>query len=200
MRKASIDAGFPRKAHIEVGLLHAGIDARFRWSPKHVQDVCTFIEQLPHVEGRWPTPTIHLEPWQVFILAAVYGFRRPDGGRLVTTVFFEVAQEEREEHARRRLRALSPGRRAGTRRASRLRRHDRAARRGSSFSIMQRMVRRARLAARARPDRLRQQHHVRCDRRLCEADQRKSITQDGLNPSSSASMKATRRTSSCTMC
>jgi len=65
----------------------------FTWSPAHVQDVCTFIEKLPHVEGRWSSATIHLEPWQVFILAAVYGFRRPDGGRLVTTVFFEVARK-----------------------------------------------------------------------------------------------------------
>jgi phage terminase large subunit-like protein len=65
----------------------------FSWSPAHVQDVCTFIEKLPHVEGRWSSPTIHLEPWQVFILAAVYGFRRPDGGRLVQSVFFQVARK-----------------------------------------------------------------------------------------------------------
>lgn len=63
------------------------------WSLEHVQDVCSFVEKLPHVEGRWPTATIHLEPWQIFILAAVYGFRRADGGRLVTTVFFEVARK-----------------------------------------------------------------------------------------------------------
>ena len=42
----------------------------YTWSPDHVQAVCTFIEQLPHVEGRWSSSTLHLEPWQVFILAA----------------------------------------------------------------------------------------------------------------------------------
>src|SRR5262245_52297515 len=46
----------------------------YRWSPTHVVDICTFVEKLPHVEGKWPTPTIRLEPFQVFILAAVYGF------------------------------------------------------------------------------------------------------------------------------
>jgi phage terminase large subunit-like protein len=69
------------------------VNHSFTWSPSHVQDVCAFIEKLPHVEGRWSSPTIQLGPWQVFILAAVYGFRRPDGSRLVTTVFFEVARK-----------------------------------------------------------------------------------------------------------
>jgi len=69
------------------------IDAKYSWSAEHVDDVCRFIERLPHVEGRWLTPTIHLEPWQVFILAAVYGFRRSDGGRLVQSVFFQVARK-----------------------------------------------------------------------------------------------------------
>jgi phage terminase large subunit-like protein len=67
--------------------------APYRWSPSHVQDVCAFIEKLPHVEGSWGSETIRLEPWQVFILAACYGFRRWDGRRLVTTVFFQVARK-----------------------------------------------------------------------------------------------------------
>jgi phage terminase large subunit-like protein len=67
--------------------------ASYFWSPSHVQDVCAFIEQLPHVEGKWTTDTITLQPWQVWILAACYGFRRPDGSRLVTTVFFEVGRK-----------------------------------------------------------------------------------------------------------
>jgi phage terminase large subunit-like protein len=65
----------------------------YTFSAPAVIDVCSFVEQLPHVEGRWPTPTIQLEPWQVFILAGTYGFRRPDGGRLVSTCYFEVARK-----------------------------------------------------------------------------------------------------------
>src|SRR5262245_40718411 len=41
------------------------------WSPDHVVAVCRFVEQLPHVEGKWRSETIQLEPFQVFILAAV---------------------------------------------------------------------------------------------------------------------------------
>lgn len=63
------------------------------YAPSHVQDVCTFVERLPHVEGRWPSATIRLEAWQIFLLAATYGFRRPDGGRLVQVVFFQVARK-----------------------------------------------------------------------------------------------------------
>jgi phage terminase large subunit-like protein len=73
---------------------HNGSVTGYRWSPAHVQDVGTFIEKLPHVEGRWGSATIELQPWQIWILAAAYGFRRTsDGHRLVTTVFFEVGRK-----------------------------------------------------------------------------------------------------------
>lgn len=65
----------------------------YRWSPEHVQDVCAWISRLPHVEGRWGSATIELQPWQVFILAACYGFRKADGYRLVSSVFFEVGRK-----------------------------------------------------------------------------------------------------------
>lgn len=65
---------------------------KYGLSPGYVQDVCEFVEHLPHVEGRWETETIRLQPWQVFILASVYGFRSGQS-RLVTTVFFQVARK-----------------------------------------------------------------------------------------------------------
>jgi phage terminase large subunit-like protein len=61
----------------------------FVFSPDHVVRVCGFIERLPHVQGQWPTQTITLEPWQVFLLSHCYGFRdRVTGHRLVSVVFF----------------------------------------------------------------------------------------------------------------
>jgi phage terminase large subunit-like protein len=65
----------------------------FSFSPSHVADVCGWIERLPHVEGRWGSDTIVLQSWQIWLLAAVYGFRRPDGSRLVSTVFFQVGRK-----------------------------------------------------------------------------------------------------------
>src|SRR5215510_3362369 len=47
-----------------------GID--LKWSPRRANDVCDFIEKLPHIDGRWKTPTIKLEPVQVFILTTLF--------------------------------------------------------------------------------------------------------------------------------
>jgi phage terminase large subunit-like protein len=65
----------------------------FSFSETHANDVCRFVERLPHVEGRWGSETITLQPWQVWILVACYGFRRLDGRRLVTKVYFQVARK-----------------------------------------------------------------------------------------------------------
>lgn len=43
-----------------------------RW---HATDVCDFIEKLPHVEGKWDSPTIVLHPSQIFFLVQLFGFR-----------------------------------------------------------------------------------------------------------------------------
>lgn len=48
----------------------------FRFDEWHACDPCDFIEKLPHIEGEWNTDTITLEPWQIFILVNVFGFRK----------------------------------------------------------------------------------------------------------------------------
>jgi phage terminase large subunit-like protein len=56
-------------------------------------DICDFIEKLPHVEGDWDMPTIWLEPPQVFILVVVFGWRKVDGRRRFSTVYIEMARK-----------------------------------------------------------------------------------------------------------
>ncbi|HEV7285196.1 MAG TPA: terminase large subunit, partial [Kaistia sp.] len=66
----------------------------YRFDPWHGNDVCDFIEKLPHVEGQWDTATIELEPAQVFWLVVVFGWRRiADGRRRFTNVYIEVARK-----------------------------------------------------------------------------------------------------------
>jgi phage terminase large subunit-like protein len=65
----------------------------FSWSPDQANAACGFIEQLPHVEGVWESPTITLEPAQVFFLCNLFGFRNPDGSRRFTTALFAVARK-----------------------------------------------------------------------------------------------------------
>jgi hypothetical protein len=48
----------------------------FVWSDSHAADICAFAEKLPHVEGKWPSPTIVLQPWQCFVLTTLFGWRQ----------------------------------------------------------------------------------------------------------------------------
>ena len=68
-------------------------DAPFRFDEWHANDACDFIEKLPHVEGRWASPTIDLHPAHVFFVVQLFGFRNLDGGRRFTSALFLVARK-----------------------------------------------------------------------------------------------------------
>jgi phage terminase large subunit-like protein len=60
----------------------------------HGNDVCDFVEKLPHVKGRWDPKTIVLAPPQVFILVCLFGWRRNvDGLRRYTSAYIEMARK-----------------------------------------------------------------------------------------------------------
>jgi phage terminase large subunit-like protein len=67
----------------------------FVWSDWHARDVCDFVEKLPHIEGTWKSATITLEPWQIFILTTIFGWRQRDHPewRRFNTVYIEVARK-----------------------------------------------------------------------------------------------------------
>lgn len=67
--------------------------APFRFCAWHAADPCRFIEQLPHVEGRWETPNIVLHPAHVFATVNIFGFRNPDGTRRFSEALFAVARK-----------------------------------------------------------------------------------------------------------
>ena len=72
----------------------------YRFNPKlrdregrafHPADnLCAFIERLPHVKGPLAGEPIKLEPWQVFILTTVFGWVKPDGKRRFRRSYIEV--------------------------------------------------------------------------------------------------------------
>lgn len=69
-------------------------DCAFRFDPWEGNNVCDFIEKLPHVQGTWASPLIRLEPVQCFILVNVFGFRkRSDGTRRFSDVYIEAARK-----------------------------------------------------------------------------------------------------------
>lgn len=55
--------------------------------------MCVFIERLPHIRGRWKSPTLVLEPWQCFILTTVFGWVDENGNRRFRTVYIEVPRK-----------------------------------------------------------------------------------------------------------
>lgn len=67
----------------------------YRFSAWHANDVCDFIEKLPHVEGVWSNPHIRLEPFQIFILACVFGWRSKadEAVRRFSMVYLELARK-----------------------------------------------------------------------------------------------------------
>jgi len=68
-------------------------DAPFTFSPEHANHACSWIELLPHVEGKWETPEIRLHPSHVFFVVQLFGFRKPDGTRRFTSALFAVARK-----------------------------------------------------------------------------------------------------------
>ena len=77
-----------------------GKNSPYRFNPKltdksgksyaPADNLCGFIERLAHVKGPLTGKTIKLEPWQVFILTAVFGWVRPDGRRRFRRCLIEV--------------------------------------------------------------------------------------------------------------
>ena len=77
-----------------------GKGSPYRFNPKLVDrdgrsfhpadNLCAFIERLPHVKGPLAGEPISLEPWQVFILSTVFGWVKSDGKRRFRRSYIEV--------------------------------------------------------------------------------------------------------------
>lgn len=51
-------------------------DCPFIFDDWHASDPCDFIEKLPHIEGKWETPTIQMHPSHIFFVVQLFGFRK----------------------------------------------------------------------------------------------------------------------------
>ncbi|MCL6557187.1 MAG: hypothetical protein K6U74_00010 [Firmicutes bacterium] len=65
----------------------------FYFSVAQANRACAFIEQLPHVEGVWDTPTIVLHDSDIFFICQLFGFRKEDGTRRFTTALKAIARK-----------------------------------------------------------------------------------------------------------
>ena len=72
-----------------------GKDSPYRFNPtltdktgrkfRPADNMCAFVERLPHVKGPLAGQAIELAQWQIFILTTIYGSVKPDGHRRVAT-------------------------------------------------------------------------------------------------------------------
>lgn len=65
----------------------------FRFDPDWANRACAFIELLPHVEGRWETPTIRIHPSHMLLVVQLFGFRNLDGGRRFTSALLCIGRK-----------------------------------------------------------------------------------------------------------
>jgi phage terminase large subunit-like protein len=72
----------------------------FLFDAWHANDPCDFIEKLPHVEGKWDTPTIVMHPSHIFFVVQLFGFRKREAIKIAGW------GDKGEFHARRYTSAL----------------------------------------------------------------------------------------------
>lgn len=68
----------------------------YEFKSKKAEDVCRFIENLPHTKGVWASrgEPIRLEPWQKFIFTTVFGWvKKSTGFRRFREAYIEVPRK-----------------------------------------------------------------------------------------------------------
>lgn len=71
-------------------------EGQFIFDAARAERPCRFLELLPHVKGIWAakTETLHLEPWQIFIVCSLFGWiHRATGHRRFTFAYIEVGRK-----------------------------------------------------------------------------------------------------------
>ncbi|WP_129138799.1 terminase large subunit [Modicisalibacter coralii] len=69
---------------------------QYRFDRDAAETVCVFIQLLPHTKGRWARERrlITLEPWQLFIFCAIFGWlRKKSGLRRFSEAYVEVERK-----------------------------------------------------------------------------------------------------------
>lgn len=66
----------------------------YRFNHEKANQVCTFLECLPHIKGVWDVPTIVLSDWQIFITVNLFGWQEVGSNlRRFRRFYLEVARK-----------------------------------------------------------------------------------------------------------
>lgn len=70
----------------------------YRFDPQKAARACAFIEHLPHIKGRLAGSLIRLEPFQVWIIASIFGWvnhgGKKDGKRRFRRAYCELPRKQ----------------------------------------------------------------------------------------------------------
>jgi phage terminase large subunit-like protein len=70
------------------------LDWDYHFDVNRGNHVCWFIENLPHIKGRWKSRNIVLEPWQCFLLTTIFGWvGKETGFRRFRKVYIEIPRK-----------------------------------------------------------------------------------------------------------
>lgn len=79
------------RADAKKGQLHK--EAPFLFDGDKARDACSFIEKLPHIEGRWETRNIVLHKAHIFFVVNIFGFRNADDTRRFTSALLAIGRK-----------------------------------------------------------------------------------------------------------
>ncbi len=70
-----------------------GSERGLRFDEATARQAVAFFSLLKHSKGEWAGLPLHLEPWQQFVIASLFGWKRKDGLRRFRTAYLEVARK-----------------------------------------------------------------------------------------------------------
>jgi phage terminase large subunit-like protein len=73
--------------------LQSGKSRGLRFDPIKAEQAIEFFSYLKHSKGEWAGQHFRLEPWQIFIVWALFGWLRLDGSRRFRTAYIEIPRK-----------------------------------------------------------------------------------------------------------
>jgi len=73
--------------------LEHGPERGLRFDERTARQAVAFFSLLKHSKGEWAGRPLHLEPWQQFVIASLFGWKREDGTRRFRTSYLECGRK-----------------------------------------------------------------------------------------------------------
>jgi len=73
--------------------LERGPERGLHFDAQTARQAVAFFSLLKHSKGEWAGRPLHLEPWQQFVIASLFGWKREDGTRRFRTSYLECGRK-----------------------------------------------------------------------------------------------------------